>query len=446
MTETKPAVKIENLCKSYKLYNSPRDSIMEAITGKQRHTAKHVISDINLELARGDSLGILGRNGAGKSTLLKLIAGTLQPTSGEVNVNGRVTAILELGSGFDPMVSGRENIMMGGLCLGMSREEVHAKIDRIIAFSELEAAIDQPFRTYSSGMQARLTFATAIHTDPDILIVDEALAVGDVRFQVKCFARIRDIQSNGATILLVTHETNSMVRLCNRGIILEDGAVYLDAPAEETAKAYTQLIFSDRDANPSLDGAHLKTGNVNDETVKVDQVTLDGSAAKSKAVPQSRDKNATRYGDRTVEYLSTEITDKNGVHCTDFVSWDDIEFRVRLRFNDNHAGIVFGVGVRDRSASIVYSTSSMLQTGKWVTGSKGDEIEATLKGRVPLAGGNYFVFFSLADAQTSVMLDYIENAYMISVSPNKSVTEISIVDFGLTFDCNHTDASKNISK
>jgi lipopolysaccharide transport system ATP-binding protein len=446
MIDAKPAVQIENVCKSYKLYNSPRDSIMEAITGKQRHTAKHVISDINLELARGDSLGILGRNGAGKSTLLKLIAGTLQPTSGKINVNGRVTAILELGSGFDPMVSGRENIMMGGLCLGMSREEVHAKIDKIIAFSELEAAIDQPFRTYSSGMQARLTFATAIHTDPDILIVDEALAVGDVRFQVKCFARIRDIQANGATILLVTHETNSMVRLCNRGIILEDGAVYLDAPAEETAKAYTQLIFSDREANPSLDSTHNQSNVVSYHATETDANGSEKSGVNADAVSQSRDKNATRYGDRTVEYLSTEIADKDGAHRTEFEAWDEIEFRVRLRFNESHPGVVFGIGIRDRSASIVYSTSSMLQTGKLVTGAKGDEIEAIFKGRIPLAGGNYFVFFSLADAQTSVMLDYIENAYMLSVSANKAVTEISIVDFGLTFDSTQTGESMSISK
>ena len=241
------ALEVKNLSKTYKIYNSPYDNFVEIFTGKVCHHEKTVLRNIGFSLDRGEAIGILGRNGAGKSTLLKLVAGTLTPTSGQVKINGRVTAILELGSGFDPMVSGRDNVMMGGLCLGMSRREVIEKLDRIIKFSELEEVIDQPFRTYSSGMQARLTFATAIHTDPDILIVDEALAVGDVRFQVKCFSKLKELQDQGTTILLVTHETNTMVRLCDRGMILENGEVFKIGEDEMIATEYTKLIFSNKD-------------------------------------------------------------------------------------------------------------------------------------------------------------------------------------------------------
>jgi lipopolysaccharide transport system ATP-binding protein len=414
MTTSDPiALKINSLTKSYKLYSSPMDNLMEAITGQHRHVEKRVLHNINLELRKGESLGILGRNGAGKSTLLKMIAGTLQPTGGDIKINGRVTAILELGSGFDPMISGRENIMMGGLCLGMSRAEVAAKTDRIIAFSELEAAIDQPFRTYSSGMQARLTFATAIHTDPDILIIDEALAVGDVRFQVKCFSRLKEIQTGGATILLVTHETNAMVRMCKRGLILENGTIYQDGPSDDVARAYTQLIFSknDRDLVPSQ-----------------------SIVAAPRTEVHFQEDGLTRYGDRQVEITQAQLLDAGQKPCTRFKPWDPITFRMRLRFNCDHAGIVFGTGIRDRSANILWSTSSLLQTGNILSGMKGQEIEATFTGRVPLAGGTYFVFFSLADHKESVMLDFLENAIHLTVEDTPEVTQTSVVDFGVLYD------------
>jgi lipopolysaccharide transport system ATP-binding protein len=414
MKSNEIVLQIRNLSKSYKLYNSPMDNIVEAVTGKNRHCEKQVLHDINLDLCRGESLGILGRNGAGKSTLLKMIAGTLKPSAGSIQINGRVTAILELGSGFDPMVSGRANIMMGGLCLGMSRAEVLAKTDRIIAFSELEDAIDQPFRTYSSGMQARLTFATAIHTEPDILIIDEALAVGDVRFQVKCFARLKEIQDSGATIILVTHETNSMVRMCKRGIILENGKIYQDGPSEYVARGYNRLIFSNKSSGTEM---LPKAGPLDKSPYPTNRLGL------------------LRYGDRSVEIVSAELLDANKDPCTRFKAWDPIIFRMRLRFNSAHAGIVFGTGVRDRTANVIWSSSSRLQTGKLISGTEGQELEACFSGRVPLAGGTYFVFFSLADPEDSVMLDFIEDAMLLTVEDTPKITQISIVDFGAKFSC-----------
>ena len=237
------AIKACNLRKAYRVYNNPIGPLVEIVRRKKFHSERVALDDVSLELRRGEIIGVLGRNGAGKSTLLKLIAGTLEPSAGTLEVNGRLTAILELGTGFHPDYTGRENILMGGLCLGMSRSEIDGKVNSIIEFSELGDVIDQPFKTYSTGMQARLTFSTAISVEPDILIVDEALSVGDARFQMKCFSWMQRLKKQNCTILLVSHDTNTITTFCDRALILERGRIFAEGNSKKITVIYHNMLF-----------------------------------------------------------------------------------------------------------------------------------------------------------------------------------------------------------
>jgi len=224
------AIKVQNLTKIYKLYKDPKDRLKEALNpfGKKYHNDFYALNNVSFEIKKGEIVGIVGRNGSGKSTILKIITGVLIPSSGRVNVHGKISAILELGAGLNPEMSGYENIYLNSSINGISKQETDNKIDEIVEFSELGEFIHQPVKSYSSGMRARLGFAIAINVEPDILIVDEALAVGDSAFRRKCFAKMEQIKESGATILFVSHSENQIVSLCSRAIWLSNGEMIID--------------------------------------------------------------------------------------------------------------------------------------------------------------------------------------------------------------------------
>ena len=242
------AISLNNVSKCFKRYDRPVDRLKEVLLPSKNYADVFwALRDINLEIPKGKSVGIVGRNGSGKSTLLQIIAGTLTPTTGKIQVNGRISALLELGSGFNPEFTGRQNVFFNGRLLGLTQKEIENKFDEIAGFADIGDFIEQPVKTYSSGMFIRLAFAVATSVTPDLLIVDEALSVGDEAFQRKCFARIQSIQGRGGTILFVSHSASSIVELCKYAILISHGEILLSGSPKVIVSKYQKLIYAPAD-------------------------------------------------------------------------------------------------------------------------------------------------------------------------------------------------------
>ena len=270
------AIEISSISKAFPVYAQPHHRLLQMLSrrNKQRWYQEFVaLRDVSFNVERGETLGIVGRNGSGKSTLLQIICGTQTPTTGQVNVNGRVAALLELGSGFNPEFTGRENVFLNGMVLGLSWEEIEQRFESIAAFAEIGDFMERPVRTYSSGMYVRLAFAVAINVTPDILIVDEALSVGDEAFQRKCFARINRIREDGATILFVSHSASTVVELCNRAVLLDGGELLAMGSPKYVVSRYQKILYSPADKLASI-RAEIQKGNETDTSqVSVESAT-----------------------------------------------------------------------------------------------------------------------------------------------------------------------------
>ncbi|MBC7457939.1 MAG: ABC transporter ATP-binding protein [Bdellovibrionaceae bacterium] len=237
-------IEVVDLNKSYKLYNSQKDRLKEMLNpfGMYYHNF-HALKNVTFKVEKGETLGIIGRNGAGKSTLLKVLTGVLSPTSGTFKVSGRIASLLELGAGFNPELTGRENILFYGLINGVTKSRMTDQMEAIVKFADIGEHVNQPVKTYSSGMFVRLAFATAIHTDPDVLIIDEALSVGDAKFQRKCYSKIADLKNKGVTILLVSHDLDAMKKHCNRAILLEGGSIQMIGEPKDIIVKYFEILY-----------------------------------------------------------------------------------------------------------------------------------------------------------------------------------------------------------
>ena len=254
-------IDIRHISKVYKLYDNPKDRLLDALklTRKQKYKEYRALDDISFCVHKGETVGLIGTNGAGKSTLLKIITGVLTQTSGEVEVHGKISALLELGAGFNGEYTGIENIYLNGQMMGYTREQMDERIQSIIDFAGIGDFINQPVKTYSSGMFARLAFAVAINVDPDILIVDEALSVGDIYFQAKCFKKMDEIKKKGTTVLLVTHDMSSVISYCDRAVILNKGHYVKEGNAKEMVDIYKKILVNQYVENETENGGEKKS-------------------------------------------------------------------------------------------------------------------------------------------------------------------------------------------
>jgi len=273
MSSEDSSIQVKDLSKRYEIYSQPADRLKQMVLPRMQRAIRRpsrayfnefwALRDVSFNVRRGETIGIVGRNGSGKSTLLQMICGTLTPTLGEVTVNGRIAALLELGAGFNPEFTGHENVRLSGLLYGLSEEELRNRYDAILDFAEIGNFIDQPVKTYSSGMYVRLAFAVAINVSPDILVVDEALSVGDEAFQRKCFARIDAIRKAGATILFVSHAASTVSELCNRALLLDHGELLTQGSPKYVVSRYQKLLYSPADKYPSIREA-IRASNEDD--------------------------------------------------------------------------------------------------------------------------------------------------------------------------------------
>jgi ABC-type polysaccharide/polyol phosphate transport system ATPase subunit len=441
------AIKVQGLCKTFKVYPSPKKMLKELLCGGKEHEDFHALRDISFEVKRGEVMGVMGRNGAGKSTLLRILAGTLNPTGGMIDVRGKVSAILELGTGFNPEYTGRENIVSGGLVLGMSKAEIAQKMDAIIDFSELEEFIDRPFKTYSSGMQARLTFATAISVNPDVLIVDEALAVGDARFQAKCYAKILEFRDNGGSIFLVSHSENIIVQFCDRVLLLEKGRIIMDAPPRDVAMVYCDMVWAKKEVSSGDVSSSFSSENCrmakNGQSV---QGELDGARSAMKLDALERlgitqfapYKNSRRLGTAEIaEILAIKIYDERGESLTRLVSGRKYSFVMTIIAYEDVEKLSYGFEIRTLSGISMFGSSAHLGLDKNQSIKRcrrGEILNLNFDLDINLTNNSFLVTLSVVDLSNSgVVLDGYYDGVCIDLDSDAKTFSQSLVKMNCNF-------------
>jgi ABC-type polysaccharide/polyol phosphate transport system ATPase subunit len=340
------AIRAVDLGKCYHLYRQPQDRLKQILVGNRHRYYREfwALRDVSFELERGGTLGIVGRNGSGKSTLLQLVAGTLAASAGSVAVHGRIAPLLELGTGFNPEFTGRENVFLNGALLGLSQDEVAARFEAIAAFADIGEFIDQPVKIYSSGMYVRLAFAVATAVEPDVFILDEALAVGDARFQLACYARIQRLLDRGTTLLFVSHDGNAVKRLCQRALVLEGGRVAFDGEPNAALNAYSRLLFSSD--TPPRPATRRAATAAEAESVHAGDATL----------PKEY-----RYGSGKGRITSIVVLDAEGRPVLLFETGSRITVRCTVDVAQAVAQPVFALRIKNDRGIEVYATNTYFQ-------------------------------------------------------------------------------------
>lgn len=427
--------------KAYPVIDKPHEQLLHAIAPLLRpRKTFQALQDVSFQVHRGEAIGVVGRNGSGKSTLLQIIAGILQPTSGEVEVRARIAALLELGAGFNPEFTGRENARLNASLLGLSADEIDERLEAMLAFAEIGAHVDQPVKTYSSGMFMRLAFAVAAHTEPDVLIVDEALSVGDVYFQRKCFKRIEEMRQRGCTLLFVTHSTDSMLQLCDRGIVLDQGRLVFDGDAGHAVKEYLRVVFGDNSgADPDGVDAHADGCGEPGEDESTQTNVLDtffaGGASDQLATRAGYNRDETRIGNGRAATVDCMVATADGLGPV-VAARGPFRILARYHFPEALDRLLFGLRLRTPTGLVVYSANTLVTTGELYSCEAGTTAVVEFDLRCSLLRGPYFLTIGVSrlddDGFEKIALDRRIDVMLLTVSGMASHAE-GIADMEANF-------------
>ena len=418
------AISVQGVSKIYKLYDKPIDRLKEAVslTHKSYHRDFFALSDISFDVKKGETVGIIGTNGSGKSTILKIITGVLSPTTGTAEVSGNISALLELGAGFNSEYTGLENIYMNGTMMGFSRQEMERRMDDILRFADIGDFVNQPVKTYSSGMFVRLAFALAINVDPEILIVDEALSVGDVFFQAKCYRRMEEMMKNGTTILMVSHDMGSIIKYCDKVVLLNRGHFVAQGEAGKMVDLYKKILANQTDelAEALIEEKKEALGlpveaTVSDKRMK-DRMNLN---------PEVQE-----YGDGRASFEDFGTLDARGNVTNLLLKGEMFTIRERIRFHAPIENPIFTYTLRDKKGTDITGTNTLFEGTEIKPVKDGDVYTVSFRQKMNLQGGEYLLSMSCTGYENGEHVVYhrLYNVLSLTVISNKNT--VGFYDMG----------------
>ncbi len=417
------AIKVEHLDKMYKLYDHQRDRLRDSLglTRKKLYHEHFALRDVSMDVKQGETVGIIGTNGSGKSTILKIITGVLSPTSGNVEINGRISALLELGAGFNMEFTGIENIYLNGTMIGFSKEEIDAKLQDILDFADIGDFVYQKCKTYSSGMFVRLAFAVAINIDPEILIVDEALSVGDIFFQNKCYHKFEEFKKAGKTILFVSHDLSSISKYCDRVILLDRGKKIGEGAPKEIIDMYKKVLVNQLDSKPGDHAGSLNRGGMNGEE------TGKGLWRDKMVLNPSQD----IYGNGLGEIVDFCCIDNSGQITNTIIKGDSFTIRVRTRFHAHIHQPIIAVSFKNRMGVEITGTNTMFEKVDTGTVEDGDELTATFTQDMSLQGGEYLISLGLVGYREGEFTVYNRMYDIFNITVISTKDTVGYYDMGM---------------
>ena len=415
------AVDVRSVSKKYRIYHEKVPSLKNTIIRGKRTTFEEFLAldDVSLTVRHGQTVGIIGPNGSGKSTLLKLMSGIIQPTRGEIIINGPMSALLELGAGFHPDLTGKENIYINAAILGMRKRDVDKKLDEIIAFSELEKFIDTPVKNYSSGMYMRLGFSVAIHVNPDILLVDEVLAVGDQAFQAKCYKVIYDFMKRGKTIIIVSHDLDTISDLCSSVAFLKDGRIQDKGKPLDIVSRYRAFV-EEIEQKRIVEQQRAARRQIFKSVIEENRRIVSGEEISRLSNLSVDGQTLNRFGSGEAEITGIRIVDKSGEEIDYCKFGDSISINYDVLFKAQVEQPILGIRITDYRQNIIYGTNNRLQKVKSGTYRKGDRITVSFDFSVTLMGGEYSLSPAVGYNDAKTYCDWVNDMFSLNVIHNNA--------------------------